>query len=102
MIKRPNYKLINTEFGKETVDLALKNHPQLILLDLDLPDLHGSEVLKQLKNNTETTNIPVVVVSADATSEQIRNLLSIGAEAYLTKPLDLKEFLVVVDRYIIK
>lgn len=102
MIKRPNYKLINTEFGKETVDLALKNHPQLILLDLDLPDIHGSEVLKQLKNNTETTNIPVVVVSADATSEQIRNLLSIGAEAYLTKPLDLKEFLVVVDRYIIK
>ena len=99
-VKRPWFGLITTEFGAEAVGLALKHRPQLILLDLDLPDIHGSIVLKQLKENEETKTIPVVVVSADATKDQIRNLLSGGADKYLTKPLEIKEFLETVDHYI--
>ena len=99
-IKRPGYRLMTTTMGSEAVDLATEHRPRLILLDLDLPDMHGSLVLKQLKENEETKGIPVVVVSADATKVQIKNLMSSGAERYITKPFDITEFLTVVDLYI--
>jgi CheY-like chemotaxis protein len=72
----------------------------LILLDLNLPDMHGSEVLKQLQSDPVTAAIPVVVLSADATPSQIERLLTAGAKNYLTKPYDIDQFLTVVDEYL--
>jgi len=69
----------------------------MILLDLNLPDIHGSEVLRRLQSDTETAKIPVVVLSADATPSQIERLLSAGARNYLTKPFDIDPFLAVID-----
>lgn len=63
--------------------------PDLVLLDLHLPDKPGAEVLRELRSNPQTANIPVVVLSADATENQIHRLLQAGAKAYLTKPIDL-------------
>ncbi|MFN5148004.1 MAG: PAS domain S-box protein [Flavobacteriia bacterium] len=99
-VKRPGYNMVTTIFGSEAVELASAHRPRLILLDLDLPDIHGSVVLQQLKENESTRDMPVVVVSADATKEQITKLMAGGAEHYLTKPFDIKEFLMIVDKYV--
>jgi CheY-like chemotaxis protein len=71
--------------------------PKLILLDLDLPDIHGSEVIQHLQKNPVTASIPVVVISGDATPSQIERLLVLGARNYLTKPFSAEPFLAVVD-----
>lgn len=65
----------------------------MILLDVHLPDITGDEALRQLKADPKTSAIPVVVISADASAKQISRLLNAGAYAYLTKPIDVKQFL---------
>ena len=94
---RPEMLLISGTYGKNALQLALDHKPGLVLLDLNLPDMHGSEVLVLLKSNIKTMEIPVVVLSADAMSGQIKKMLKSGALAYLTKPLDVIEFLRVID-----
>jgi CheY-like chemotaxis protein len=82
------------------MSLTRSHHPDLILLDLNLPDIHGSEVLKQLQGDPATSNIPVIVISADAMPKQIEALLKGGAKSYLTKPLGIMTFLKEVDLYV--
>jgi CheY-like chemotaxis protein/two-component sensor histidine kinase len=94
---RPSIHLITEMYGKNTVKLAKDYKPSLILLDLDLPDIHGSEVLKLLQADKKTKSIPVVILSADVMNSQIEKLLKAGAKNYLTKPLDVVEFLKVLD-----
>jgi CheY-like chemotaxis protein/anti-sigma regulatory factor (Ser/Thr protein kinase) len=84
----PAIRLIPAMKGKLGVELARQHLPSLILLDLHLPDLHGREVLRQLKGDPATAAIPVVVVSADATESQVKRLRAEGAADYLTKPVD--------------
>jgi PAS domain S-box-containing protein len=98
--KTPNIKLFTNTNGKQAVSLAIQLMPSLILLDLHLPDIHGSEVLKELSANEKTKNIPVVVVSADAMSTQIENMYALGAKNYLTKPIDVATFLNVIGKYV--
>jgi PAS domain S-box-containing protein len=89
---QPDIELITAMQGRLGFDLALKHSPDLILLDLHLPDIPGWEVLDLLKRSIATSNIPVVVISADATKRQVDRLLAAGARSYLTKPLDIPEF----------
>lgn len=98
--QRPQVQLISNMNGRQAVVLAIEYKPDLILLDLNLPDIHGSEVLKLLKSNPITKEIPVVVLSADAMQKQIENMITSGASSYLTKPLGLTDFLQVIDEFI--
>jgi CheY-like chemotaxis protein len=83
--------------GRRGVELAREHLPELILLDLDLPDVPGQEVLRMLKEDPRTMGIPVVVISADVARRHTEKLLMAGARVYLTKPLDVPAFLAVVD-----
>ena len=74
-------------------ELAVEHRPDLILLDLHLPDIPGTEVLRRLQENPATRDIPVVVISADAMGGTIETLMRSGARAYLTKPRDVDQFL---------
>ncbi len=94
---RPEIKLIAAMHGRMGLELARQHRPDLILLDLQLPDMSGQEILKALKAGEATRDIAVVVISADATKGQVRELLAAGARAYLTKPLDIQHFLQVLD-----
>jgi CheY-like chemotaxis protein len=94
--------LITSIQGRRGLELAEQHRPDLVLLDLHLPDMHGSQVLRQLRDNERTRHIPVIVVSADATDRQLRRLMEAGADAYLTKPLDVHEFLETVDAVAMK
>jgi CheY-like chemotaxis protein len=90
-------KLLQATNGETGVAFAETRRPKLILLDLDLPDIHGSEVIQHLQKNPATAHIPVVVISGDATPSQIERLLVLGARNYLTKPFEIEPFLTVVD-----
>jgi CheY-like chemotaxis protein len=94
---RPGIKLVEAMQGRLGLDLAREHHPDLILLDLHLPDLSGEEALLRLQAEPETSQIPVVVISADATRDRAARLLASGARAYVTKPLDVREFLAILD-----
>jgi CheY-like chemotaxis protein len=96
---RPNVKLVTSVYGKETIALAHQYKPNLILLDLNLPDIHGAEIVELLKNEQQIKDIPVVVVSADALPSQVDKLLAAGVKQYLTKPFDVSLFLQVLDKY---
>ena len=91
--KRPKIHLLTAMQGRIGLDLAREHRPDLILLDLHLPDVPGWEVLRLLQEEPVTASIPVVVLSADATARQVQRLMKAGARAYLTKPLDVKKFL---------
>ncbi len=92
----PDVNVISAPQGRLGLDLARQHNPDVILLDLNLPDLSGFEVLRILRADPLTHNIPVIVVSADATKEQARRLLDAGARAYVTKPLDVAQFVKLV------
>lgn len=98
--RRPQLRMRHAGTGAAGLDLARNCLPRLILLDLHLPDIDGSEVLLRLQQDSETARIPVVVISADATASRIEGLLAAGARDYLTKPFDVKNFLGVVDQII--
>lgn len=94
---RPTVKLIPATLGRVGLDLARRDHPDLILLDLHLPDLSGEDVLRVLRADPTTRAIPVVVISAVATPDQIKRLSAAGIVAYFTKPLDVPRFLSLLD-----
>jgi len=97
---RPSIRLITEMYGKNAVKNAIDYAPDMILLDLNLPDIQGDEVLNLLQQNEKTKSIPVIVLSANAMSGQIEKLMKAGAENYLTKPIDVVEFLKVIDETI--
>jgi signal transduction histidine kinase/ActR/RegA family two-component response regulator len=96
----PGVKLLSAMEGRLGIELAQLHMPDWILLDLHLPDLEGGQVLRLLRENPKTRLIPVTVVSADATPGQISRLLAAGANDYLTKPLDVRNLLRLLEQTI--
>lgn len=97
LARRPEVRLHATMQGRLGLELIREHHPDLVLLDLNLPDISGAQVLSILRDDVSTRDIPVVIISADATRHQIDRLMEAGARAYMTKPLDVQRFLDVVD-----
>lgn len=95
--RRADVELIAAMDGGLGLELAREHQPDLVLLDLHLPDMSGRDVLRDLRRHPRTRQIPVVVVSADATQSQAERLTRDGAARYLTKPLDIRAFLETVD-----
>ncbi|OYW80753.1 MAG: hypothetical protein B7Z27_03245 [Sphingobacteriia bacterium 32-37-4] len=98
--KRKGIKLVIHMRGSGALEKAIEVKPSLILLDLNLPDKHGNDILLELKGNEETKQIPVIVISADAMPNQVSILKASGATNYLTKPIEIKSFLAAVDEII--
>lgn len=97
--QRPSVDLITDNTGLNIVQKAEVYMPDMILLDLNLPEIHGSEIIQQLKANVITAQIPVIVLSADALPSQIKNLRNLGAADYITKPLQVQRLIEVIDQY---
>jgi CheY-like chemotaxis protein len=97
---RPEVQLLSAMQGGTGLALARQHHPDLILLDVHLPDMPGDEVLRQLQSDPHLRATPVVVISADATQPQVERLRTAGAWDYLTKPLDVPRFLTLLDRFL--
>jgi hypothetical protein len=97
--QRGDLRLLTARGGREGLDLALQYRPDLVLLDLHLPDMNGSDVLERLQADPATAEVPVVMVSADATPGQIDRLIAAGAHDYLTKPFDLARLVEVLESW---
>jgi CheY-like chemotaxis protein len=97
LARRPGVRLLSAMQGRLGLELAREHRPSLVLLDLQLPDMPGDEILRRLREDPRTSQIPVVVISADASPGQVQRMLSAGAQTYLTKPIDVREFLRILD-----
>ncbi len=95
--QRPQVVLEVSTLGLDGLTAIRANRPDLILLDMQLPDISGLELLRHLKQDDLVADIPVIVVSADATALHMERALTSGALHYVTKPLDVAPFLALVD-----
>ena len=84
--------------GQMGLDLATEHHPALVLLDLHLPDMPGVEVVERLRADPSTRDIPVVVLSADATAAAANEALEAGADGFLTKPFEVRNLVSVIEK----
>lgn len=97
---RPDIEVVPSMYGGLGLELAREHSPYLVVLDLHLPDMSGEQVLQRLRDDPATASIPVVVASADATPGQVARLMAAGAAAYVTKPLDVKQFIGLLDLHL--
>ncbi len=94
---RPQVELEISTLGLDGLAAIRKRRPSLVLLDMQLPDIDGLELLRHLQADDDTADIPVMVVSADATEARIAEAIAAGAAHYLTKPVNVPEFLTALD-----
>jgi CheY-like chemotaxis protein len=96
LAREADVEVITAMRGRDGLALANEHQPDLIVLDVHLPDMPGERVLKYLQEGEVTRRIPVVVLSSDTGKKRIARMLRLGANDYVTKPLDVPHFLGVV------
>ena len=94
---RPRWHFLSARDGSTGLQQAREHRPNLVLLDLQLPGMTGDVVLRQLKADSGTSHIPVLLLTADATIRSRERLLALGADDYLPKPFDLAALLERMD-----
>ena len=98
---RPQVRLLTAFEGETGIEMARQHQPDVILLDLHLPDINGDEVLRRLRADENLKEVPVIMISADATPGQVERLLAAGANDYMAKPFNIAHLLNLLDRYLI-
>jgi CheY-like chemotaxis protein len=98
--QRPGIRLVHALHGAAGLALVRESQPDLVLLDMHLPDMSGEEVLRQLWEEPSSRRVPVVVVTADATPGLLVRLQGLGASGHVTKPLDVARVLQLIDQFI--
>jgi CheY-like chemotaxis protein len=97
LLQRSQVVLETSTLGLDGLGAIRRNKPDLVLLDMQLPDINGLELLRHLKRDPDLADIPVIVVSADAIPQHAEKALASGALHYVTKPVDVAQFLALVD-----
>lgn len=97
-LEKENYRVLIVDRGRGALETAEGETPNLILLDLAMPDMDGIEVLHQLKHNVLTWDIPVMVVTAKGDFDDRERSLRLGATRYIQKPLTLRELVTEISR----
>ena len=100
LLAAQNYETIQTSNGLEALDLARAHRPDLILMDIQLPEVSGLEVTKWLKEDDELARIPVIAVTAFAMKGDEERIRQGGCEAYISKPISVMRFLETVKSYL--
>jgi two-component system cell cycle response regulator DivK len=94
------YNIVETRNGLEAIDLARKHRPDLILMDIQLPEVSGLEVTKWIKEDDELRSIPVIAVTAFAMKGDEERIRQGGCEAYMSKPISVGKFIETVKAYL--
>ncbi|MBB4301508.1 two-component system cell cycle response regulator DivK [Rhodobium orientis] len=100
LLEANGYETVQTRNGLEAMDLAREHHPDLILMDIQLPEVSGLEVTKWIKEDDDLKMIPVVAVTAFAMKGDEERIRQGGCEAYLSKPISIGKFLETVKSYL--
>ena len=93
------YETVEATTGEEGVRLALERKPALVLMDIQLPGINGVEAFRRIRANAATAHIPVVAVTASVTPTDRGEITAAGFDAFLSKPINVREFLGVVQRF---
>lgn len=88
LLDKAGYKTITASTGRDGIDMALKEKPDFILLDIQLPDIDGTEVLKEIRKYCECKDITIIAVTSYAMAGDKARLLSAGCDGYIEKPID--------------
>lgn len=94
------YDTIETKEGLEAIRLTKNEHPDLILMDIQLPEVSGLDVTRRLKSDEDIRQIPIIAVTAFAMKDDEEKILSAGCEAYISKPISIVPFLNTVRRFL--
>jgi two-component system, cell cycle response regulator DivK len=100
VLEAHGYDVLSTGEGAVAVAWARQYHPDLILMDLQLPDMSGLEVTRQLKASDDTASIPIVAVTAFAMAGDEKKALDHGCDAYVAKPINLRNFLDLIAGFV--
>ena len=100
LLDSQGYQILQTREGMQALALARAHHPDLILMDIQLPEISGLEVTKWLKEDDELAKIPVVAVTAFAMKGDEERIRQGGCEAYISKPISVMSFLDTVRRHL--
>jgi len=98
LLQAHGYATVQTRDGLEALDLARANKPDLILMDIQLPEVSGLEVTKWLKEDDELRKIPVIAVTAFAMKGDEEKIRDGGCEAYISKPISVSHFIETIDQ----
>lgn len=90
ILEQSGYRTITAETGQDGIDMALKKRPDFIILDIQLPDMDGYEVLRQIRGSEIDGTIPIIAMTSYAMSGDREKLLAAGCDGYIEKPIDPK------------
>jgi two-component system, cell cycle response regulator DivK len=99
VLRATGYRTLEASTGSEAVRLAAEHAPDLVLMDIQLPDIDGVEALSRLRVDERTASIPVLALTAQAMHGDRRRFLAAGFDGYMSKPVNLVELLRVVRQY---
>ena len=97
ILQAKGYQTVEAITGEEGVKLALERKPDLVLMDIQLPDINGIEALRQLRADSSTAAIPVVAITASVMQQDKQEVMASGFNAFIEKPINLREFLATVQ-----
>lgn len=100
LLSAHGYETVETKDGREALELARKVDPDLILMDIQLPEISGLDVTKQLKQDEDVCDIPIIAVTAFAMKDDEEKILKAGCEAYISKPISILPFLETVQKFL--
>jgi two-component system cell cycle response regulator DivK len=100
ILERSGYETFQTGDGLEAISLALAHSPDLILMDIQLPEISGLEVTRRLRGDNRSRHIPIVAVTAFAMGWHQREALDSGCDAYISKPISIFGFLSTVESFL--
>jgi len=100
LLQANGYQTLQTKDGREAIDLARANRPDLILMDIQLPEISGLEITKMLKEDDELKAIPVIAVTAFAMKGDEEKIREGGCEGYIAKPISVANFLQTVGKFL--
>ncbi|MDQ3670912.1 MAG: response regulator [Actinomycetota bacterium] len=98
VLQAKEYRTLEATTGARAIELAAAHDPDLVLMDIQLPDLDGVETLRRLRADTRTASIPVLALTAQAMQGDRERFLAAGFDDYLSKPVDVVELVEVVER----
>lgn len=100
ILVKDGYAVIVAGRGEQAIEMACTNQPDLILLDIRLPDIDGLEVLRRLRSLPETQDIPIVAMTAQAMPDEVDRFVAAGCTGYIQKPISLQIFRDEVRRHL--
>lgn len=100
LLEAQGHAILQTKDGMEALKMARERHPDLILMDIQLPEVSGLEVTKWIKEDDNLKSIPVIAVTAFAMKGDEEKIREGGCEAYIAKPISVSDFLSTVDRFL--